>query len=297
MENSEHRAKVNMRGHVHEINTTLTTFAFDKAFSNEFRELEYPALKLAAVEFLRDYVREQKRQQQEQIATLSQKWWTDKNSSVHELLTKMGVIYNQQHRFPFFHHHVVFEVAAELWSGKNTPCSLYHKLVFSSEKELIYAMEVSLTSLSQDGLLSDTDIYVFDSKNIPRKFETFPIRDSSAPDRRGLAVFFLPPLPPNERFTIQINEKANLHDADFKNIDYGTNRLGDYEIEKIDLVLHIPKNTNVSFSKLSDSPDGNPYDANLTKSLQIKGFDAIGWAGANIKLKKDQTFGAYINKK
>ena len=154
-----------------------------------------------------------------------------------------------------------------------------------------------MIALSQDGLMSDTDIRVFDVGNKPRNFETFPMRDSNDPNRRGLAMFFLPPLPPGEHFTIQITEKAKLQGADFNDFVYRTNRLGNYAIEKIDLVLHVPKDSKIALSKHDESPAGEQYDANPTKSLKILGFDAIGWRGQRIKLAEKQPFGVFINKK
>jgi hypothetical protein len=199
---------------------------------------------------------------------------------------------------PLRHHHVVLGVVADQWRNPNAACPVFHRLEFSSEKEHIYGMEVSMIALSQEGLMADTDISVVDAEGNRVEFEKFPMRDSDNPNRRSLGLFFLPPLPPNKRFVLSISEEARLQAADFKDLLYRTQRLGDYVIEQIDLILHVPKGMKVAFAKHDESPEGKSMNgADQEKLKRDKGLEVIGWTGTQIKLSRNQPFGVFIIKK
>jgi hypothetical protein len=219
------------------------------------------------------------------------------NPLLHDIMEKLGRIYNGQHRRPFLHQRVVFEVTAGLWDTPGKECVIHWSLEFAPHEHPIFCLQLSLIMSPAQGGMTIPEVTVIDHHGRNLSIEYVPIQDAATPFRRSLLIYFLPELRPGEGpFIIRFREKGPLQENDLKDIKYAAERVHG-AFGQILLLLHYPERVNLDFLADSKSPRGRKMTlSELEEFRPPDGYKTIGWIGRRVRLKNSGWFRVLIRK-
>jgi len=219
------------------------------------------------------------------------------NLLLQDIMEKLGRIYNGQHRRPFLHHRVIFEVTAGLWDNPRKECVIHWSLEFAPHKDPIFCLQLSLIMSPAQGGMTIPEVTVIDHRGRNLSIEYVPIQDAAKPFRRSFLIFFLPELRPGEGpFIIRFREKGPLQENDLKNIQYAAERVHG-AFGQILLLLHYPKRVDRDFLADPESPRGRKMrPSELEEFRSPDGYKTIGWIGRRVRLKHSGWFRVLIHK-
>lgn len=306
------------------IPTTIDTFDFKTALDEGLQDEYYNNMKDAARKFLEDFVEDTRREliaqaeqkEREIVASLevTQKepdvttdYWTDAGNIGKEVMQKMFQVYRAQHegsKFKYFK--CVFEVEANCLRRyndpqRNSPDSIFYQLTFEPSDVPLYCVSVALARSKgvETNFLGKTKLIVRNGAGQTVNTINVPALnpDPTYDDDRELLVFFDPPLKPESgRYTLTFQDAAHnfmgllarrvAGESDLEDDELSfVPRRAQGQVERIDLVLHIP-------DYLEDSVKPGPEEgaAQIGQLVSDTGdyktdfdFHTIAWRGENLK--------------
>lgn len=307
------------------IPTTIDTFDFKTALDVGLQDEYYNNMKDAARKFLKDFVEDTRReliaqaeQKEREVAAsiavvekeepdVTTDYWTDAGKIGKEVMQKMFQVYRAQHEGSKFKYvRCLFEVKANCLRRdddpqRKLPDSIFYQLTFEPFGVPLYCVSVALARSKgvETTFLGKTKLTVRDGAGLPVNTINVPALnpDPNYNDDRELLVFFDPPLKPESgRYTLTFQDAAHnfmgllamkvAGESDLEDDELSfVPRRAQGQVERIDLVLHIP-----DYLEGSIKPGAEEGAAQIGQLVSDTGdyktdfdFHTIAWRGENLK--------------
>jgi len=291
--NSMHRARRRLGTEcVCSIKTGIDTFEFEKALREGFGE-SYQRVHRDVEDFFKGFIEKRK------ALLRTPDPWNITDQNYRELIEKLGDIFHVQHESTKFRYRRCrLEVQANclLDEGEDfygNPDFVNYSLEFQTLEEPIFCHRIGLSQADHVTFLNKTDIEILDAAGNAIEAIRVPSRDAREPTKRGVLLFFNPPLvgnsgPYSVRFRdLVTNFLLNVRTEGKDDLRVTSSR-ADGPIGSIDLVLHVPNRYgDLRMQAKEDSPTGRAMTKPELKEYTTPiGFRSLGWRGEAVNPAK-----------
>lgn len=297
MQNSMQRARQRLgEEYLHDIDTTIGTFEFEKALDRLRDERgEYDLIRNEAHEWFSDYVEREEKARVKGSQVLVGDPWGSQGLS---MMDKLGEVYKAHHADRQRNLHqcsLVVTAKCLLKEGSadfGQPDILRYSTKFNTKSETIYCQRINVTGTLHGSRSTRTQWSCRDLTDDNRviKFVDLPMRSMGAkPGKdRELLLFFDPPLDPNsgpyefefEDLVTDFMKPLSMGEED--DIFFMSSRAQGI-IRMVDLILFVPIGTPyVKITPRNGSPGRQMNSKELAKYGTVLGFRAMGWTATNV---------------
>lgn len=300
LSNSVARARSALpQARVHEIETDIGTFEFDRALKEGLRGAAYNLVKTRTEDFLKDHL--YRASKPDGVVPGDVDPWREANPTAIEVMTNIGRVYQLQHaQQAFQYRECSFEIVANCLQPRGEGViphldKIRYWLKFEPVDQPIYCLSAALSVPPAQAYLGRTLWEVRKNGDLVKSVPV-PSINPEFPEDRELIHFFDPVIQPGTGpYTLLFRDEAASMMEPLLRTGRDemvfTPRRAAGTVDRINLVLHLPKNWHVTMQNkpgnkdngraLNDGELSNLQNAGL-RSDTPHGFQTIGWVGENV---------------